>query len=113
MNVDISGASDQLEATQQALKANYLVALILVYLVMVAIFTHWGFPLLIMTTIPLGIAAGIVGLALLNGFGSLLGAVGLGPVERDVQRADVALAVVGVLALRVRVVDEESQSPPR
>jgi len=54
VNINISGASDQLEATQQALKANYLVALILVYLVMVAIFTHWGLPLLIMTTIPLG-----------------------------------------------------------
>ena len=78
INVDISGASDQLDATKAALADNYPVALIIVFLLMVAIFRHGGYPLLIMTTIPLGIAAGIVGLALLNGFGAVLGAVGLG-----------------------------------
>jgi multidrug efflux pump subunit AcrB len=54
-----------------------VVALILVYLVMVAIFTHWGYPLLIMTTIPLGVAGGIAGLWLMNAVGGLLPAFGL------------------------------------
>jgi multidrug efflux pump subunit AcrB len=72
INVSISGASDQLDATRQALGANYMVALVIIYLLLVAIFTNWGYPVLIMTTIPLGIASGIVGLALLNLVGSVL-----------------------------------------
>jgi multidrug efflux pump subunit AcrB len=78
VNVDISGASDQLDATRAALAENYPIALIIVFLLMVAIFRHWGYPLLIMSTIPLGIASGIVGLAILNGVGVLLTAIGLG-----------------------------------
>jgi multidrug efflux pump subunit AcrB len=49
---------------------------------MVAIFTHWGWPLVIMTSVPLGIAGGIVGLALLNGVGALLPMVGLAPLNQ-------------------------------
>ncbi|MEM9056680.1 MAG: efflux RND transporter permease subunit, partial [Pseudomonadota bacterium] len=75
VNIDISGASDQLDATKAALAANYPVALIIVFLLLVAIFRHWGYPLLIMTTIPLGIAGGIVGLALFNAVGGLLGSL--------------------------------------
>jgi len=78
VSIDISGASDQLDATKAALAANYPVALVIIFLLLVAIFRHWGYPLLIMTTIPLGIAGGIVGLALFNVIGSLLGLVGLG-----------------------------------
>jgi len=36
---------------------------------MVAIFNHWGWPLVILTAVPLGIAGGIAGLAVLNGVG--------------------------------------------
>jgi multidrug efflux pump subunit AcrB len=39
---------------------------LLAYLLMVAIFRHWGYPLLIMLTVPLGIAGGIFGLWLMN-----------------------------------------------
>ncbi len=83
VTVDISGASDQLDATKAALLANYPVALIIIFLLLVAIFQHWGYPLLIMTTIPLGIAGGIVGLALLNGVGALLPYVGLNAVHQS------------------------------
>lgn len=82
VSVDISGASDQLEATRDALGENYVVALVLCYLVLVAIFNHWGWPLVIMTSVPLGIAGGIGGLALLNGAGSLLPLVGLDPLRQ-------------------------------
>ncbi|MGB5249628.1 MAG: efflux RND transporter permease subunit, partial [Gammaproteobacteria bacterium] len=101
VNVDISGASDQLEATKAALVANYPVALIIVFLLMVAIFRHWGYPLLIMTTIPLGIAAGIVGLALLNGFGALLGAIGLGGFHQSFDM----ISMLGFLILMGTVVN--------
>ena len=69
ISISLSGASDQLQATQQSLSGNYVVALLLVYLLLVAIFRHWGYPLLIMTTIPLGIASGLLGLALMNAAG--------------------------------------------
>ncbi len=46
-------------------------------LLLVAIFTHWGYPLLIMLTVPTGIAGGILGLLALNAAGALSGALGL------------------------------------
>ena len=69
VSVDISGASDELTQTRAALADNYIVAVILSFLVMVAIFRHWGWPLLILTAVPLGIAGGIAGLAALNAAG--------------------------------------------
>jgi len=101
VSVDISGASDQLEATQKALTGNYLVALVLVYLVMVAIFTHWGFPLLIMTTIPLGVAGGIAGLALMNAVGSILPAFGMAAVHQPFDM----ISMLGFLILMGTVVN--------
>ena len=77
VNLSISGASDQLDATRESLSENLLVAVILIYLVLVAIFSHWGYPLIILTTVPLGIAGGIVGLVGVNASGSLLNAMGL------------------------------------
>ncbi|MES1932939.1 cation/multidrug efflux pump [Salinisphaera shabanensis T35B1] len=75
--LDISGASDELEVTRDALLSNYVVAVGVCYLLLVAIFSHWGYPLLILTTVPLGIAGGVVGLAMLNGVGALLPLIGL------------------------------------
>ncbi|MFT5483666.1 MAG: multidrug efflux pump subunit AcrB [Halieaceae bacterium] len=77
VDISISGAADQLDATRESLLSNYAIALFIVYLLLVAIFTNWGYPLLIMTTIPLGVAGGIVGLSLLNGLGAALPMVGL------------------------------------
>ena len=82
VNIDISGASDQLTATRAALIDNYLVAIILCYLVLVAIFKHWGWPLVILTAVPLGIAGGIAGLALLNLVGGWLPLIGLNPIRQ-------------------------------
>jgi len=101
VNVDITGASDQLEATRDALGQNYLVALLLVYLVMVAIFSHWGYPLLIMTTIPLGVAGGIAGLWLLNFGGGLLPLVGLNAVQQPFDM----ISMLGFLILMGTVVN--------
>jgi multidrug efflux pump subunit AcrB len=101
INIDISGASDQLDATKAALAANYPVALVIVYLLLVAIFRHWGYPLLIMTTIPLGIAGGIVGLALINGAGALLPYLGLAPVHQSFDM----ISMLGFLILMGTVVN--------
>ena len=66
-----------MQATREALSANYVVAIVIIYLLLVAIFTHWGYPLLIMTTIPLGVAGGILGLWLFNLFGEWLPFIGM------------------------------------
>ncbi|AKH67786.1 cation/multidrug efflux pump [Spongiibacter sp. IMCC21906] len=73
VSMTISGAADQLDATQTSLSRNFIVAVLLIYLLLVAIFTHWGYPLIILATVPLGIAGGIVGLVLINAGGSVLG----------------------------------------
>lgn len=101
VDIDISGAADQLDATREALVSNYLVALLIVYLLMVAIFNHWGYPLLIMTSIPLGIACGIVGLWLLNALGGLLPLLG---IPRIVQPFDM-ISMLGFLILMGTVVN--------
>jgi len=82
VSMDISGASDRLQATREALSGNYAVAVLLCYLLLVAIFSHWGYPLLIMTTVPLGIAGGIVGLWLMNVVGAQLPALGLAVIRQ-------------------------------
>ncbi|MGD8790229.1 MAG: efflux RND transporter permease subunit, partial [Burkholderiales bacterium] len=83
ITLDISGASDRLTATQEALSGNYAVAVLLCYLLLVAVFTHWGYPLVIMTTVPLGIAGGIVGLWLLNVVGGWLPAIGVSAITQS------------------------------
>lgn len=101
VNVDISGASDQLDATKAALAANLPVALIIVCLLLVAILKHWGYPLLIMTTIPLGIAGGVVGLMLLNVVGSTLEWLGLGSLRQPFDM----ISMLGFLILMGTVVN--------
>ncbi|MEP6390072.1 MAG: efflux RND transporter permease subunit [Halioglobus sp.] len=101
VDIAISGAADQLDATRESLVGNYAIALVVVYLLLVAIFSHWGYPLLIMTTIPLGIAGGIVGLALLNGLGGLLPLIGIPAI---VQPFDM-ISMLGFLILMGAVVN--------
>jgi multidrug efflux pump subunit AcrB len=101
IGVEISGASDQLQATREALFGNYGVALVIIYLLLVAIFTHWGYPLLIMVTIPLGVAGGIVGLWLFNAAGGLAGLLGLGSFHQPFDM----ISMLGFLILMGTVVN--------
>jgi len=101
INVTISGASDQLDATRESLSGNYIVALVIIYLLLVAIFTHWGYPLLIMATIPLGVAGGIVGLWLFNLVGGFLPVIGL----QEISQAFDMITMLGFLILMGTVVN--------
>lgn len=122
VSLDISGASDQLDATRTALTSNFVIAAVLCYLLLVAIFTHWGWPLLIMTTVPLGVAGGILGLSALNlairqpfdmitmlGFLILLGTVVNNPILivdealANVRRAGMAIEQAVVAAVQSRL----------
>ncbi len=101
VQMSISGASDRLETTRDALSGNFAVALAIAYLLLVAVFSHWGYPLLIMTAIPIGVSGGIVGLWLLNAFGGALEAVGLPAV---IQPFDL-ITMLGFLVLIGTVVN--------
>jgi multidrug efflux pump subunit AcrB len=80
VSMSISGAADQLDATRDSLSSNLVIALILIYLLLVAIFSHWWYPLIILATVPLGIASGIVGLVAVNHAGPVLSLFGLAPI---------------------------------
>src|SRR5690606_12847478 len=101
VTVDISGASDQLNATRDALTGNFLIAISDVYLSLVAIFAHWDFPLLIMTVIPLGVAGCIVGLGLMNLVGGMLPVIGLQPLSQPFDM----ISMLGFLILMGTVVN--------
>jgi multidrug efflux pump subunit AcrB len=101
IKIRISGASDQLQATRESLSANYLVALLIIYLVLVAILSHWGYPLLIMATIPLGIASGIVGLWFMNQVGAWLPAFGFPVISQSFDM----ITMLGFLILMGTVVN--------
>ncbi len=58
VSIDISGASDQLTETREALGGNFVVSVVLSYSLLVVIYRHWGYPWIIMATVPLGIAGG-------------------------------------------------------
>jgi multidrug efflux pump subunit AcrB len=80
--MDISGASDQLDATRKSLGSNLWVAVVLCYLQLVIIYRHWGDPFLILATVPLGISGGIAGLWLLNFIGGWLPSIGLPEIRQ-------------------------------
>ncbi|MDO7667466.1 MAG: efflux RND transporter permease subunit, partial [Pseudomonadota bacterium] len=80
VSISISGAADQLDATRDSLSSNFLIALILIYLLLVAIFKHWFYPFLILATIPLGIAGGILGLVGVNASAVLIASIGFNPI---------------------------------
>jgi multidrug efflux pump subunit AcrB len=77
ISVTITGASTALDETREEMQWNFLLALAIAYLLMVAVFSHWGYPLIIMTTVPLGISGGLVGLWLLNRVGENFDLLGL------------------------------------
>lgn len=101
VSIDISGASDQLEATRGALGGNFLVAIVLCYLLLVVIYRHWGYPWIIMATVPLGIAGGIFGLWLLNLIGGWLPAVGMAAIQQPLDM----ITMLGFLILLGTVVN--------
>lgn len=64
--ITMSGASDKLASTREALSSNFLIAVLLSYLLMVAVLSHWGYPVLILVSLPLGISGGLAGLWFMN-----------------------------------------------
>ncbi|MBG0790794.1 MAG: efflux RND transporter permease subunit [Desulfovibrionaceae bacterium] len=66
VSVRLSGAADKLTVTRDALKWNFLLALIITYLLMAALFENFLYPFIILFTVPLAGAGGFLGLKLEN-----------------------------------------------
>jgi len=68
LQINMSGAADKLVQTREVLQWNFLLAILIAYLLMASLFGNFIYPLIIMLTVPLAGAGGFIGLKLLNVF---------------------------------------------
>jgi HAE1 family hydrophobic/amphiphilic exporter-1 len=66
IEMGLSGTSDELTKTWDAIVLNLILAVIIVYLVMAVLLESFLYPFIILLSVPLATAGGVVGLALLN-----------------------------------------------
>jgi HAE1 family hydrophobic/amphiphilic exporter-1 len=66
--VNLSGSAAKLSRTWNTLKWNFLLALVITYLLMAALFESFLYPLVIMFSVPLAALGGFLGLRVLNLF---------------------------------------------
>ncbi|WP_126379643.1 efflux RND transporter permease subunit [Desulfovibrio ferrophilus] len=66
MKTQLSGAADKLTVTRQALQWNFILAVVIIYLLMSSLFGNFFYPLIILFTVPLAAAGGFIGLKLEN-----------------------------------------------
>ncbi|MEM7353962.1 MAG: efflux RND transporter permease subunit, partial [Acidobacteriota bacterium] len=62
----LAGSADKLTQTRQALQWNFLLAVVITYLLMAALFESFLYPFVILFSVPLAALGGILGLATLN-----------------------------------------------
>jgi HAE1 family hydrophobic/amphiphilic exporter-1 len=60
--IALAGTADKLRDTWAALRFNVVLALLITYLLMAALFESWTYPLVIILSVPLGAVGGILGL---------------------------------------------------
>lgn len=66
--IRLAGTADKLEATWKAMAFNLLLAVLITYLLMAALFESWLHPFVILFSVPLGAVGGLMGLRALNDF---------------------------------------------
>jgi HAE1 family hydrophobic/amphiphilic exporter-1 len=64
----LSGTADKLSQTWSSLRWNFLLALVITYLLLAALFENFIYPFVIMFSVPLAALGGILGLATVNLF---------------------------------------------
>ena len=67
-SIDLGGTADDLTRTRKALGWNFILAIVISYLLMSALFENFFYPFIILFSVPLAAAGGFVGLFLLNSF---------------------------------------------
>ncbi len=68
ITVYTSGASSKLEHAKDALSGNFMLAILITYLLMAALLNNFFYPLIIMFSVPLAATGGFIGLDLVNKF---------------------------------------------
>jgi len=66
VKLSLSGTADKLTETWNAMVIDLVMAIAIVYLVMAVLFESFIYPLIIMLSVPLATAGGVIGLALVN-----------------------------------------------
>ena len=64
--IELSGSADKLERAGEALKWNLVLALVITFLLMCALFESFLYPFVILFSVPLAALGGFLGLALVN-----------------------------------------------
>ena len=67
-SINMGGTADDLTRTRKALMWNFILAIIISYLLMSALFENFFYPLIIMFSVPLAAAGGFVGLSLVSSY---------------------------------------------
>jgi HAE1 family hydrophobic/amphiphilic exporter-1 len=67
-SVNLSGTADDLTRTRRALQGNFILALVITFLLMASLFESFLYPFVIMFSVPLAAAGGFLGLHLINRF---------------------------------------------
>ena len=68
LDIQLTGTADKLIETISSMKWNLILAVVITYLLMAALFGNFFYPLIIMITLPLAAAGGFIGLSLTNAF---------------------------------------------
>ncbi len=68
IKIQLTGTADKLLYTISGMKWNLILAVIITYLLMAALFGNFLYPLVIMITLPLAAAGGFIGLSVTNNF---------------------------------------------
>ncbi|MFQ5743403.1 MAG: efflux RND transporter permease subunit [Acidobacteriota bacterium] len=64
----LAGTADKLTATRRSLQGNFVLALVVTYLLMAALFESFLYPLVILFSVPFAAVGGFLGLAAVNAF---------------------------------------------
>ena len=68
VEIEVGGNADKLTQTRLALQWNLLLALVITYLLMAALFENFLYPFIILFSVPLAAAGGFIGLRAVNAF---------------------------------------------
>ncbi len=66
VQIQISGSADKLEETWNEIVFDIILAIVIVYLVMAILFESFIYPFIVMLSVPVAAAGGLLGLAILN-----------------------------------------------
>lgn len=66
ITITLSGEADKLTQTRRALQWDMLLAILIVYLLLTALFSNFFYPLIVLFVLPVAAAGGFVGLRLVN-----------------------------------------------